>query len=227
MPPVGASWRTNKLHLPPVFASLWRFFKSSAARMGDEEYSITLCHGTSRHEVVVRGTMTLEDLASMIEELTNVLHNSQKIIHRGKTLSQREVTLASCGVGPGAKLMVLGRKHEHEDNNVNFQAVLKIEESCIKVERRLNDIVPDVEGISQGYVEARLCGEALTRLRKQLLCVNEDFMRHLEQLDGVNLQETDVRARQRRKALVKKIQKFMERCDQVQENIDQLMLSYT
>ncbi|KAG0715164.1 hypothetical protein GWK47_012585 [Chionoecetes opilio] len=23
MPPVGASWRTNKLHLPPVFASLW------------------------------------------------------------------------------------------------------------------------------------------------------------------------------------------------------------
>ncbi|KAG0723957.1 putative neutral sphingomyelinase [Chionoecetes opilio] len=23
MPPVGASWRTNKLHLPPVLASLW------------------------------------------------------------------------------------------------------------------------------------------------------------------------------------------------------------
>lgn len=37
-------------------------------------------------------------------------------------------------------------------------------------------------------MEARLCGEALTRLRKQLLCVNEDFMRHLEQLDSIDFQ---------------------------------------
>lgn len=37
-------------------------------------------------------------------------------------------------------------------------------------------------------MEARLCGEALTRLRKQLLGVNEDFMRHLEQLDGIDFQ---------------------------------------
>lgn len=48
--------------------------------------------------------------------------------------------------------------------------------------------MPEVEGISQGYMEARLCGEALTRLRKQMLAVNEDFMRHLEQLDGIPFQ---------------------------------------
>lgn len=62
-----------------------------------------------------------------IEELTDVLHNSQKIIHRGKTLSRTEATLASFGVGPGAKLMVLGKKHDQEDN-ASFQAVLKV--SC-------------------------------------------------------------------------------------------------
>lgn len=55
-----------------------------------------------------------------------MLHNSQKIIHRGKTLSRNEATLASCGVGPGAKLMVLGKKQEHDDNNASFQAVLKV-----------------------------------------------------------------------------------------------------
>ncbi|KAK8386856.1 hypothetical protein O3P69_017941 [Scylla paramamosain] len=204
-----------------------RLFKSSASRMGDEEYSITLCHGTSRHDVLVKGTLTLEELSRTIEELTDVLHNSQKIIHRGKTLSRGEATLASCGVGPGAKLMVLGKKHEHEDNSINFKAVLKIEESCSKVERRLNDAIPEVEGISQGYMDPQLCGEALTKLRKQLLAVNEDFMRHLEQLDGIDFQETDVRARQRRKALVKRIQELMERCDREHEHINKLLLNYT
>lgn len=40
-------------------------------------------------------------------------------------------------------------------------------------------------------------------------------------------QETDMRARQRRKALVKKIQELMEQCDRVQENVNQLMTNYT
>lgn len=62
----------------------------------------------------------------------------------------------------------------------------QIEESCIKVERRLYDTMPEVEGISQGYMEARLCGEALTRHKKQMLAVNEDFMRHLEELDSIS-----------------------------------------
>lgn len=194
--------------------------------MGDEEYSITLCHGTSRHEVTVKGTMALEDLSRMIEELTDVLHTSQKIIHRGKTLSRGEASLASYGVGPGAKLMVLGKKHEPEDS-ATFHAVLKIEESCIKVERRLYDTMPEVEGISQGYMEARLCGEVLTRHKKQMLAVNEDFMRHLEELDSISFSETDARARQRRKTLVKKIQQLMEQCDRVQDNINQLMVKYT
>lgn len=62
----------------------------------------------------------------------------------------------------------------------------QIEESCTKVERRLYDTMPEVEGISQGYMEARLCGEALTRHKKQMLAVNEDFMRHLEELDSIS-----------------------------------------
>lgn len=62
----------------------------------------------------------------------------------------------------------------------------QIEESCNKVERRLNDAVPEVEGISQGYMEPRLCGESLSRLKKQMLGVNEDFMRHLEELDSIS-----------------------------------------
>lgn len=40
-------------------------------------------------------------------------------------------------------------------------------------------------------------------------------------------QVTDARARQRRKALVKKIQQLMEQCDRVQDNINQLMVKYT
>ncbi|KAG0726921.1 hypothetical protein GWK47_035627 [Chionoecetes opilio] len=52
MPPVGASWRTNKLYLPPVFASLCQeapsCSKNPHCRVAAKKELLTDAHRTSR-----------------------------------------------------------------------------------------------------------------------------------------------------------------------------------
>ncbi|XP_063609523.1 BAG family molecular chaperone regulator 1-like isoform X1 [Penaeus indicus] len=203
-----------------------RFLKSNPAKMGDAEYNILLCHGSSKYEVVVWGAMTLADLASKIEAVTHISQASQKIIFKGKNLVDPGVTLASYGIGPGAKVMVLGKKFDPEDD-ASYQAVAQIDNSCSAVEKKLNDLLPEVDSIANGYMEPHLCGEALGKLKKQLLGVNEEFMRLLERLDGISFEENQAPARQKRKSVVQRIQHLMERTDQVQENINHLIKSYS
>ncbi|XP_064093742.1 BAG family molecular chaperone regulator 1-like [Macrobrachium nipponense] len=203
-----------------------RFARSSPAKMGDEEYRILLCHGSNKYELTVCGPMTLTDLSQKIEAATGILHMSQKIIFKGKNLTEPGITLAEYGISPGSKVMVLGKKFDPSEDT-DYQAVVEIENSCSRVESKLNDIIPQVNGIHNGYLDSKHCGEALGKLRKELLGVNEDFMRLLEQLDGLSFEEGQGPARQKRKSLVKKIQQLMERSDQLHEDINHLIKSYS
>ncbi|KAK8748928.1 hypothetical protein OTU49_015601 [Cherax quadricarinatus] len=202
-----------------------RFMRPNAAKMGDPMYRIILCHGPNKHEILVWGAMTLGELTHKIEEVTHIPHCNQKIIFKGRNLTEYNVALATYGISSGAKIMVLGKRFDPEDD-ANYQAVVQIDHSCTRVERTLFDIIPQVDGISGGYLESRLCGETLGRLRKQLLAVNEEFMRLLEQLDSISFEENQTPARQKRKSVVKRIQQLMEKSDQVHENINQLRLKY-
>ncbi|XP_069177084.1 BAG family molecular chaperone regulator 1 isoform X2 [Procambarus clarkii] len=199
--------------------------RPNASKMGDPMYPIILCHGPNKHEILVWGAMTLGELANKIDEVTRIPHSNQKIIFKGRNLADHDITLATYGISSGTKVMVLGKKFDPEED-ANFQAVVQIDHSCTRVERTLFDIIPQVDGISGGYLESRLCGETLGRLRKQLLAVNEEFMRLLEQLDSICFEETQTPARQKRKSVVKRIQQLMEKSDQLHENINQLRLKY-
>ncbi|KAK7071180.1 hypothetical protein SK128_027740 [Halocaridina rubra] len=194
--------------------------------MGDAEYKILLCHGSNKYELTVYGNMTLNEVCQKVEAVTGILQSGQKIIFKGKNLCDVEKTLISYGINPGAKIMVLGKRFDPSDD-ADYQAVVTIETSCSSVERRLCEIIPQVNNINDGCIDAKTCGEALGKLRKQLLAVNEDFMRLLEQLDGLSFEASQGPARQKRKLVVQKIQQLMERSDQVHENINHLIKSYS
>lgn len=67
-----------------------------------------------------------------IEAVTHISQASQKIIFKGKNLADPGVTLASYGIGPGAKVMVLGKKYDPEDD-ASYQAVAQVGKCLIVI----------------------------------------------------------------------------------------------
>lgn len=59
--------------------------------------------------------------------------------------------------------------------------------SCTGLEGTLNEIITNVNCIERNF-DSHSRGEALGRFRKNLLGIDEEFMRLLEQLDGLELQ---------------------------------------
>lgn len=118
-------------------------------------------------------------------------------------------------------------KHDDPKENDNLQTLMKIKDSCIKIEDQIkNDVLPRVGSISLGLVETQQCKEALLEIERELMAANEQFMCHLEQLDGIIFQDTETQIRQSRKDLVKKILNLMDWCDRMQEKINELMLNH-
>lgn len=127
----------------------------------------------------------------------------------------------------GCTSAMLNSQHDPEDNG-NLQTVMKIKDSCIKLEKHItDDVLPKVGRISLGLMEAQECRRELVRFRKELTSANERLMCHLEQLDAIDFQSTDYQDRQRKKIQVKKILNLMDQFDKMQENINQLMLNCT
>lgn len=121
---------------------------------------------------------------------------------------------------------MLNSENDPEDNG-NLQTVMKIRDSCNKLEKQVTDgVLPKVGKISLGLIEAGECRRELVRFRKELTSANERLMCYLEQLDTIDFQSTDFQGRQRKKFQVKKILNLMDQFDKMLENIDQLMLNY-
>lgn len=59
--------------------------------------------------------------------------------------------------------------------------------SCTGLEGTLSEIITHVNCIERNF-DSDSRGEALGRIRKNLLGIDEEFMRLLEQLDGLELQ---------------------------------------
>lgn len=72
-----------------------------------------------------QSALFLNPLPLQIEAVTHISQASMKIIFKGKNLADPGVTLASYGIGPGAKVMVLGKKYDPEDD-ASYQAVAQV-----------------------------------------------------------------------------------------------------
>ncbi|KAK4327368.1 hypothetical protein Pmani_002160 [Petrolisthes manimaculis] len=205
-----------------------RLFKQSSSNMGDREYPIILCHGPTKHELIVSGDMTVQDLVVKVEEVTQVPRGHQKILHKGRNLVNSSSNLSQLGVGHGAKVMILGKispqrtEVEEEEEDKESEAIRKIDMSCTGLETTLNEVITNVNCIERNF-DTHSRGEALGRFRKKSLGINEEFMRLLEQLDGLELQEN---AKVRRKCVVRRIQTLMEKSDRLHDQINNLRVKY-
>ncbi|CAL4069353.1 unnamed protein product [Meganyctiphanes norvegica] len=154
--------------------------------------------------------------------MLHIQESSQKIIFKGRNLNDMNATLMTYGIKECAKVMVLGKQSDPEDDEM-YQAVMKIEQSCSSVELNQSEVIRHVESIASLAQEGkRPSREELDKLKKELLLFNEEFMRLLERLDGLSFQDNQAPAKQKRKSLVKKIQQLMDKTDALNERILQI-----
>ncbi|XP_072045300.1 BAG family molecular chaperone regulator 1-like [Amphiura filiformis] len=194
--------------------------------------NVTLIHGTKKHSVQVSPPTATDAVASAHElqvchlaqaayQATEVPVHLQKLIFKGKSLStDSQQSLESVGIRNGAKVMLIGKKSLEEDEHT--KQITRITQEVGSNEKKQKDIEDEISGIEKGYLQADLIQDALKKLRKRLFACNEEFMKHLEKLDGMVMNDVHQSVKNKRKKTVDYIQGLLDKTDSLTNRIEHL-----
>lgn len=174
--------------------------------MGDF-VKLILSHQSARHEILVDADKEIIHLMEKLEEITEIPTENMKVIANGKTISaQPNISITAAGLKSGNKLMLLGKKvNSAEETFLSSLKPIRIdfEKKVIK----LDQSAASVENYEKGFVQEK------KQIDKDIISVTEFFMKTLEKLDGMTIGQEFKVAREKRKSLVKEIQKQLDRAD--------------
>ena len=187
--------------------------------------SIQLKQGPKKHSLEMDPDSTLIDLMLRIEEITDIPVEGQKLILNGRsfTSSDRDKSLAECKVLNLSKIMVLGRARPDPDDDKAVKALKEVERKSAEVERRLTEVAKQVTDLERGHLgDKGLMEQAVKDMRKRCKGGHEEFMRQLETLDGMPLEEGQKDARALRKSIAGKINKRLDFSEDLLKRIEDL-----
>jgi len=165
------------------------------------------------YDIKIAEEATMEDLANNLYQLTGVPVSGQKLICQGKQLvKDASTTVKEAGLKTGSKIMVLGKKFDPE-GDAAYKEVVGVETKLIEAEGRLAGLEGEVQGITAGHLDRALHGEALKKIQKRLRGSSEELMRMMESLDSISLTEDQQECRTKRKAVIQRINRTMDRND--------------
>eukprot|EP00177_Eucheuma_denticulatum_P005020 GFKZ01009145.1.p1 GENE.GFKZ01009145.1~~GFKZ01009145.1.p1 ORF type:complete len:282 (+),score=19.09 GFKZ01009145.1:267-1112(+) len=183
--------------------------------------TITLLHGRTSHTLPIPNT--LHQLQSDIEGLTKVPVSSQRLLLSGRKLSApADTPLSTLGVSGGKKIMLLGQPSPSSKpapseavvqpqtipTSGNLEKVHACQKKVTLMEIRLQKVEKQVNG--DGALKDR------SRLKHETLVLSEEFMKVLLTLDSI-VEEAEQGGvsgwKTERKALVRRVQADLERCD--------------
>ncbi|XP_062588260.1 BAG family molecular chaperone regulator 1-like isoform X1 [Saccostrea cucullata] len=184
-------------------------------------------HGTKVYDIKLEAdqgnVLTVKDLVKKIYEVTEIPPANQKILYKGKTLNKDpEAYLSSLGLSDNAKVMLLGKRPDPLDDK-EMGRLHNIEQSLKKEEEKLSDVTYDLDGIHRGFMDESLKAPALQKSKKRVAHVIEQYMKMLEALDSLNLDEHNTGGRAKRKSLVDRIQTLLDRCDGLTKGIEDML----
>lgn len=188
--------------------------------------SITLLHGRTFHTLPIPDT--LHQLQSDVEALTNVPISSQRLPLSGRKLSAPPHTLLSAlGVSKGKKIMLLGQppssfqpspsdsQPQTEQISSNLKQVHACQKQVTEMETRLQGVERQLDGDDSQQKDR-------SSLRQEALMLSEGFMKVLLTLDSIveeNEQGGVSGWKSERKALVRRVQANLERCDALERSV--------
>ncbi|XP_041103803.1 BAG family molecular chaperone regulator 1-like [Polyodon spathula] len=190
--------------------------------MAENAVTLTVAHGTTKHNIEVRGRESneplLNDLAEAIAQVTGVPLTSQKLIFKGKSLREMEQPLSSFGVKQGCKVMMIGKRNSPEEE-AELRILKDLEKSVDQTSKKLEKVDGELTGLKNGFLAKHLQAEALNRLDQRVKVAAEQFMKILEQMDAMSLPENFSDCRMKKKALIKTVQACLAQCDKIEAGI--------
>ncbi|XP_042630650.1 BAG family molecular chaperone regulator 1-like isoform X2 [Cyprinus carpio] len=179
--------------------------------MTEKTMTVTVAYGTTKHSITLTAqdghAALLKDLCEALTEATGVPIPSQKVIFKGKPLKEMEEPLSSFGIKQGCKLMMIGKRNTPEEE-AGLKKLKDIEKSVEQTVKKLEKVDGELAGLKNGFLAKELQAEALNKLDHRVKVAAEQFMKILEEIDGMNLPESLSDWRMKKKGLVKTVQLF-------------------
>ncbi|KAK5610546.1 hypothetical protein CRENBAI_003385 [Crenichthys baileyi] len=188
--------------------------------MSEKTITVTVAYGSTKHSITLTsqedGTgPNVKDLSDALSEATGVPPASQKLIFKGKSLKDMEVSLSSCGIKEGCKLMMIGKRNSPEEE-AELKKLKEIEKSVEQTAKKLETVDGELTGLKNGFLAKDLQAEALSKLDHRVKIAAEQFMKILEQIDAMNIPENFADCKTKKKGLVKTVQDFLAQCDRIE-----------
>lgn len=190
--------------------------------MAENTITVTVAYGSTKHSLTITGqdgnVPILKDLSDVLTQATGVPAPAQKLIFKGKSLKEMDESLASFGIKPGCKLMMIGKRNSPEEET-ELKKLKDIEKTVEQNAKKLEKVDGELTGLKNGFLAKDLQAEALTKLDHRVKVAAEQFMKILEQIDSLNLPENFSDCRIKKKGLVKTVQGFLAQCDKIEAGI--------
>ena len=157
-----------------------------------------------------------------VEEITEIPFSGQKLICQAKTLTSNDpykTSLASCNLITGSKVMVLGRKTDPEKDE-SYQKIVATVKNILALAQKFSDISKQVQEIT--HLPKEHHESALRDLEKRSKACSEQWMRSLESLDGIQLDDTQTLSKSKRKSVVNCANSYMDQADELIQQIKTL-----
>ena len=188
------------------------------------EFNYFLFHfsGRQKYNISICPRAPLAELMKQVEEITEIPFSGQKLICQAKTLTSNDpykTSLASCNLITGSKVMVLGRKTDPEKDE-SYQKIVAIEKNIMDMAQKFVDISKQVQEIT--HLPKEHHESALRDLEKRSKACSEQWMRSLESLDGIQLDDTQTLSKSKRKSVVNCANSYMDQADELIQQIKTL-----
>merc|ERR1712189_87105 len=110
----------------------------------------------------------------------------QRLICKGKSLTELGKTLQEYRVTNGSKILLLGKKHDPEEQS-KIVCIVKIEKKVDKTEQGISEVKKDYESLKQGFLDAKQIEESTKRLKKRFQLSGKNLEEHIENPDVLDV----------------------------------------
>jgi len=181
---------------------------------------IFLICGASRHKITINANDPVSDLMCVVETLTKIKQDEQTLIYKGLKISKDpSQSLNQFNIKGGAKIMVIGRRYDAEEKKLlkQLENIHTEADSSLKI---FEELQREADSLLKGFIPDDSKIKALEAIRKKTCACSEKLMKHLETMDGMVLSCTFEDAKLQRKTIVNQVQKCLDKCEQLVENLE-------